>query len=177
MKMPHNLLKNPLFLFILAFISQSPLLYAQTGKADKQAEKAAMIKNLVDSQRYVFKAQSAMPMSGRTRQLTSDYDLKVTHDQVVSYLPYFGRAYSAPIDPNQGGIQFTSKDFDYTRTTGKKGGWDVQIKPKDYRDVQQLSLNISETGYATLQVTSTSRQPISFYGYITAIKPSKKKTN
>ena len=177
MKMPQNLLKKTFFLFLLVFISQSPLLYAQTAKADKQAEKTAMIKNLVDSQRYVFKAQSAMPMSGRTRQLTSDYDLKVTHDQIVSYLPYFGRAYTAPIDPSQGGIQFTSKDFDYTVAPRKKGGWDVQIKPKDYRDVQQLSLNITETGYATLQVTSTSRQAISFNGYITAIKPSKKKSN
>jgi|SRR5882757_1320131 len=177
MKMPQNLLKKAFFLFILAFVSQSPLLYAQTTKADKQAEKTAAIKNLVDSQNYVFKAQSAMPMSGRTRQLTSDYDLKVTHSQVVSYLPYFGRAYTAPIDPSQGGIQFTSKDFDYSVVARKKGGWDIQIKPKDYRDVQQLSLSISENGYATLQVTSTNRQAISFNGYITAIKAPKKKAN
>ena len=114
-------------------------------------------------------------MSGRTRQLTSDYDVKVTKAQVVSYLPYFGRAYSAPIDPSQGGIQFTSKDFDYTTTPRKKGGWDIQLKPKDYRDVQQMSLSITEDGYASLQVTSTNRQLISFTGYITAIKTPKKK--
>ncbi|HEX9508930.1 MAG TPA: DUF4251 domain-containing protein [Puia sp.] len=175
--MPKNLLKKTFFFFILALLSQSTLLYAQSTKADKQAEKAAGIKNLVDSQNFVFKAQSAMPMSGRTRQLTSDYDLKVTKDQIVSYLPYFGRAYTAPIDPSQGGIQFTSKDFDYTVEARKKGGWDVQIKPKDYRDVQQMSLSISENGYATLQVTSTNRQAISFYGYITAIPTRKKKAS
>jgi hypothetical protein len=177
MKMPNNLLKKTFLLFILAFVSQSSLLYAQSAKADKQAEKTAAIKNMVDSQNYVFKAQSAMPMSGRTRQLTSDYDLKVTKSEVVSYLPYFGRAYTAPIDPTQGGIQFTSKDFDYTVAARKKGGWDIQIKPKDYRDVQQLSLSITESGYATLQVTSTNRQPISFNGYVTAIQTRKKKTS
>jgi len=176
MKMTQNLLKKTFFLSLLAFLCQSPLLHAQTTKADKEAEKTARIKSLIDSQNYVFKAQSAMPMSGRTRQLTSDYDLTVTHSQVVSYLPYFGRAYTAPIDPSQGGIQFTSKDFDYTVTEGKKGGWNVQIKPKDYRDVQQLSLSISSSGYATLQVTSTSRQAISFNGIITAIKTRKKKS-
>jgi hypothetical protein len=174
MKMSKILLPAPLFLFLLVFVSQSTPLYAQT---DKAADKAAGIKNLIDSQNYVFKAQSAMPMSGRTRQLTSDYDVKVTKSQVVSYLPYYGRAYTAPMDPTQGGIQFTSKDFDYTVNPRKKGGWDIQIKPKDYRDVQQFSLSVTESGYATLQVTSTNRQSISFNGYITANKARKKKTS
>lgn len=159
-------------LLTLCFFYLAP---AQSTKQDKQAAKETEIKNLVDSQSYVFKAQSALPMTGRTRQLTSDYDLKVTKSSIVCYLPYFGRAYSAPIDPSKGGIQFTSKDFDYTVTGRKKGGWDVQIKPKDYRDVQQLSLSISQEGYASLQVTSTNRQMISFNGYITAIKQKKSK--
>ena len=174
MKMSKFLLPVTFLAFLLAFASQSTSLYAQT---DKAAEKAAGIKNLIDSQNYVFKAQSAMPMSGRTRQLTSDYDVKVTKSQVVSYLPYYGRAYTAPIDPSQGGIQFTSKDFDYTVTPGKKGGWDILIKPKDYRDVQQFNLSVTESGYANLQVTSTSRQSISFSGYITANKTRKKKAS
>ena len=144
----------------------------QDTKKDKDAEKIAQVKILVDSQNYVFVAQSAMPMSGRVRQLTPDFDLKVTKSSIVSYLPYFGRAYTAPIDPTQGGIQFTSKDFEYTANPRAKGGWDVLIKPKDYRDVQQMSLSISSTGYATLQVTSTNRQPISFNGIIRA--PRKK---
>jgi hypothetical protein len=177
MKMPKTLLKKAFLFFLLAFACQSSLLYAQDTKADKQAEKQAAIKNLVDSQNYVFIAQSAMPMSGQTRQLTSEYDLKVTKGAIISYLPYFGRAYTAPMDPTQGGLQFTSKDFDYTATARKKGGWDIQIKPKDYRDVQQLTLGISENGYSTLQVTSTNRQPISFYGYITEIKTRKKKSS
>jgi Domain of unknown function (DUF4251) len=161
---------------LLAIFSlHQPAVFAQSSKADKQAAKMAAVKMLIDSQSYVFIAQSAMPMSGRTRQLTSDYDVKVTKDKVVSYLPYFGRAYSAPIDPSQGGIQFTSKDFDYTTTPRKKGGWDIQLKPKDYRDVQQMALSITEDGYASLQVTSTNRQAISFTGYITAIKQPKKK--
>ena len=73
----------------------------QDTKKDKDAEKIAQVKNLVDSQNYVFVAQSAMPMSGRVRQLTPDFDLKVTKSSIVSYLPYFGRAYTAPIDPTQ----------------------------------------------------------------------------
>ena len=130
------------------------------------AQSKVDIKALVESQNYVFKAQTAMPLSGRVRHLTSDYDLKISKTSVVSYLPYFGRAYVAPIDPSKGGIQFTSKDFNYTMTPGKKEGWTVVVKPKDYRDVQQMTLTISSAGYATLQVISTNRQAISFNGII-----------
>ncbi len=174
MKALQSLLKKLFILLIPVYAGQSSPLYAQSAKADKQAEKAAAIRNLVDSQNYVFLAQSAMPMSGPVRQLTSDYDLKLTKSRVVSDLPYFGRAYVAPIDPSRGGIQFTSKDFDYKVTERKKGGWDIQIRPKDYSDVQSLNLSIFGDGHASLQVTSTNRQSISFNGYVTAIKPRKK---
>jgi hypothetical protein len=143
---------------------------AVMGQDSKKAQKAAKIAALVDSQTYVFKAQSASPLSGRLRQLTSEYDLTVTPTSLVCYLPYFGRAYTAPIDPSQGGIQFTSKDFDYTKTPRKKGGWDITIKPKDVKDVQQMLLTIFDDGYSNLQVISISRQQISFNGQITAIK-------
>jgi hypothetical protein len=146
---------------------------AHTNAQDTKQDKQAAIKNIVDSQNYVFVAQTALPLSGRTRQLTSDYDLKITKTSIVSYLPYFGRAYQAPIDPTKNSLDFTSKDFDYTSTPGKKGGWNVTIKPRDNRDVQQMNLSISSSGYGTLQVTSTNRQPISFNGYIRAPRVKK----
>jgi Domain of unknown function (DUF4251) len=134
-----------------------------------QTTKATAMKNLIDSGVYVFRAQSVMPMSGRVRQLTTDdYTLKITREKITSDLPYFGQAYTAPMDPTKTGIQFTSKDFSYTMTPRKKGGWDVLIKPKDYKDVQQMTLTISSAGYASLQVISNSRQAISFNGIVAA---------
>jgi hypothetical protein len=141
---------------------------------DKKAAHRALIKNLIDSQNYVFQAQTATSLGGRVRQLTADYDLTVGKESIESYLPYYGRAYSAPIDPRQGGIQFTSKDFTYSAVPGKKGGWSVQIKPRDAGDVQQLSLNVSDDGYAMLQVINTSKQPISFYGVVVARNPKRR---
>ena len=118
-----------------------------------------------EKKEFVFKAQSATPMSGMTRQLTTDYDVRFLGDSVISYLPYFGRAYSAGYGEG-GGIDFTSTKFEYKVIERKKGGWAVSIKPKDVRDVQTMNFSISENGYATLQVNSNNRQPISFYGYI-----------
>src|SRR5258707_9279971 len=88
--------------FILALLIFCPRpVQAQDTKKDKEAAKTAAIKNLVDSQNYVFVAQSAMPMSGNVRQLTPDYDLKVSKSSIISYLPDSGRAYTAPIDPTK----------------------------------------------------------------------------
>ena len=149
--------------------------FAQSNAEDKKAAKLAAIKNMVEGQNYIFQAQQALPLGGRTRQLTSEYDLKVTKESITSYLPYFGRAYTAPIDPTKGGIQFTSKDFGYNLSPNKKDGWTAVIKPKDNRDVQSMTLNISSEGYTSLQVTSINRQPISFSGIIVAPKPPKNK--
>ncbi|MEO5593959.1 MAG: DUF4251 domain-containing protein [Chitinophagaceae bacterium] len=138
------------------------------AQSKKDSLKIAAIKELIANQAYVFKAQSTTPLSGRLRQLTSEYDLQVAKDTIISHLPYFGRAYSAPINPSDGGIQFTSKDFDYKLTDKKKGGWNVAIKFKDAKDVQQMQLSIFNNGTASLQVISNNRQSISFNGYIAA---------
>lgn len=150
--------------------------FAQTSVKPKESEKTKKIKELIGNRSYQFQAQTVFPMSGRTRQIAGEgYDVTVSKDTVNSYLPYFGRAYAAPIDPSKGGIQFISKDFEYTEAPGKKGGWDITIKPKDVRDVQQFFLSVSEDGYASLQVTSTNRQPISFNGIIAEKRSRKKK--
>jgi hypothetical protein len=126
------------------------------------------IKEAVESKNYVFTAQTAMPMSGRTRNLTSEYDLHVSPDAVVSYLPYFGQAYQSTYGSTSSPLDFTSKDFEYAITPGKKEGWSVTIKPRDFREVQMMTLSISSDGYARLQVTFTSRQAISFNGIVAA---------
>jgi Domain of unknown function (DUF4251) len=159
-------MKILILLVACGFLSTTIGARSQTPSQDKKAAKIARIKNMIDSRSYVFQAQSVMPLGGRTRQLTSDYEVEVNKESIVSYLPYFGKAYSAPIDPTKGGIEFTSKDFDYSATAAKKDGWDILIKPKDVQDVQQLSLSVSSEGYASLHVMSTSRQPISFSGII-----------
>jgi hypothetical protein len=154
--------------FLIVAASCLHIVYAQ------DSAKTSAVKNMVDSKNYVFVAQTVLPVSGRTRQLTSYYDLTVSKDTIVSSLPYFGRAYTAPINPSEGGINFKSTNFEYTVKDRKKGGWDILIKPKDANDVQQLLITVFENGIASLQVISSNRQAISFNGYITERKQNKK---
>jgi hypothetical protein len=159
---------------VLILSSWQPLA-AQTSRSEKKAAKVAEIKKMIENGNYVFEANYAIPQTGESRQLTYPYDLRVTKDSVIAYLPYFGRAFLAPspTDTEDGGIKFTSTNFKYVNEQHKKGGWDILIKPKDtniadWRDVQQLRLNISSEGYASLQVISSNRDPISFEGNIVA---------
>lgn len=166
------------FLFFVT-ISQT---FAQTNK-----ETTAKI---VSDKNYIFTANTAMPMSnqevsqvlrsfpgaqgGGSINLTgSQYDVKVTPDSIVAYLPYYGRAYSAPYNPTEGGIKFTSKDFTYAETKNKKGSYLINIRTKDLRSENyQLILTISEKGYVSLTANSNNKQTISFNGVLE--EPKKK---
>jgi hypothetical protein len=108
-----------------------------------------------------------LPQRGGGRQLTSDYELRVTPDSVISFLPYFGQAYfDVPYGATDGGIKFTSTKFTYEVKAKKKGGWEISIKPADVKNLDRLFLNISADGYASLSVNSTNRDFITFDGYI-----------
>lgn len=135
----------------------------------REVNREARIRNLVDTlQSYSFSAQTVFPLGGHTRPLTLDYySLEVSKDTLIANLPYYGRAFVAPADPSQAGVNFTSTKFTYNAKPGKKGGWDIAISATDASDVQKMFLTISEDGYATLQLTFVNREAISYNGYIT----------
>ena len=81
---------------VLTAVRCSNEVYAQNN-----TESEALVARAIETQNYVFKARQAMPSAGRTRQLNTDYDLRVSKDSVASWLPYFGRAYQAPLDPTK----------------------------------------------------------------------------
>ncbi|MEO7214306.1 DUF4251 domain-containing protein [Mucilaginibacter sp.] len=163
-----------IFTLIIAVSAIQPGL-AQNKKADKKAAKEAEIKQLMQSKNYLFKAQYMYPMSGTQQYLTSDYDVKVGQDTLVSYLPYFGVVYfnAGYNNPSESGIQFTSTKFDYNLEEKTNGSYMVYIKPKDNKNTAQMILTVSSNGYASLSVQSNNRQMIRFGGYITETPKTK----
>jgi hypothetical protein len=161
----YNLSRPLLVLFSFVILH----LQAQDSKEGKQA-KQSQILSLLESKHYMFVAQQALPLSEGMRILTSPYDVRVMGDTVISYLPYFGRAYSAVIGTTDEGLNFTSKKSDYEQKPAKKGGWTVTIKPRNQNIVQNMVFLISESGATSLQVNCRDRQGISFNGYIQEIK-------
>ncbi|GEO07672.1 DUF4251 domain-containing protein [Segetibacter aerophilus] len=168
-----NISLNRFFLLFAASLLSLQFAFAQESKKDKKEEKIAEIESLVQSKDFVFIAQNAYPATGRNINLTTTYAVRLSSDTVVTDLPYFGRAYVAPMNPSEGGIHFTSTKFSYITKERKKGGWDITILPNDTKDVRQMFLTVSQDGYATLQVLSNNRQNISFNGYITSKSKSR----
>ena len=157
---------NKAIVIILLALAGFKTIYGQEGNENKNVKKSSQIQDFINSKNYVFVAQTALPIGGRAINLTSPYEVRVSGDTVASDLPYFGRAFVAPMNPSEGGIHFTSTNFDYTVKGRKKGGWDIAILPKDSKDVRQMLLTVSESGYGTLQVVSNNRQQISYNGYV-----------
>ncbi len=164
---------QPLLKFsLIAFLLSVLFFQCSSSKENvKQNEKLNTddVKNMVNNKEFIFVADRVNPLRGRSRYLTSEYDVKINKDSLVSFLPYFGRAYQAPVNPSEGGIQFTSAEFSYQINAVKNNGWYVIIKPKDYQQIQQFSFRIFENGNASLDVTSTYKDPISFQGNVEKI--------
>jgi hypothetical protein len=142
---------------------------------------------IVEEKNYVFVATNAIPMNsieinnvmskmagvanGGNISLTgANYEIKVSPDSLISYLPFYGRAYTATMNNDDSGFRFTTKDFTYKTTKRKKGGWEIEMVTKDVKDNVRMSLSISENGYGTLNVFSNNKQSISYNGYLSEPK-------
>lgn len=124
-----------------------------------------VLREHVEARDYTFTATSVSPLNFRSINLTSVYWLEVSKDTIKVNLPYFGRAYTPPVNPSEIGINFISTDFDY-EVKLKKDMWEITITPKDVQNIRKLFLSIGNTGYANLSIQQDSRQAISYYGTV-----------
>ena len=130
-----------LFFFVgivLFFGGQS--LYSQSKK-EREEQKAKEIKEI--------EVDRALPMGGRTVHLTTPYSLEMRGDSAISYLPYFGRAYSLPYGGGDG-MRFEESITDYQSTFDKKGTARIKF--------------VFSNGSAIISVTPTNRQNITYQG-------------
>ena len=90
--------------FITTILFVFLLLGCKSGDSLSKQETISLMNEKVASSRYTFVAQTAIPVGGRSINLDNSYSLKVSKDTIESYLPYFGRAYTAPMSSTEGGI-------------------------------------------------------------------------
>ncbi len=141
--------------------------FSQSSAEQKKQDQYNQLKSQIESRKFRFHALSATSMKGMTRQLTSDYFLKLNKDSLSVDLPYFGRSFTTNYPPTDLSIEFKSTQFSYKSDTLKKGGWEITIVPKNESNASKMSLSITTSGYCTVRVSNNSREPISYYGTIT----------
>ena len=158
-------------MFTLLLIGISPM-SGQTKKQKKEETQKA-IRELIEAQKIKVEVNTAYPMRGPSKNLTTNYSIEIRNDSIFSYLPYFGIAYSVPYGGGKGLI-FNAKITEYKLTFDKKGTANIRFKTRTDEDSFVYSLSISTSGWADVNVTPTNRQAIWFRGSFIYDQPSKK---
>jgi len=167
-----NAMKPQIILCILLMLMCiNPCYNQETSKKEKRLkakiEKVHYIDSLMNSKTFVFMADRALPQGWKSVDLTTNYNfLKFDPELSESYMPFFGRAYSADYG-GDGGIKFKVKPSEYKISESKNGkGYDVTATVSDTKDIYKLTLFVSPEGSATLNVNSNRLSSISYQGEI-----------
>ncbi len=149
------------FVLGIALLVGGQSLYAQ--KQSKKEEKAQQIKEMIDSGRYTIEVNRALPMGGRSVNLTSLYSLEISGDSIISHLPYYGRAYSVPYGGGDG-LRFEGIMTDHKLTYDKKGTAKISFKVRTDEDNFTFNIQAFKNASVVINVTPVNRQSISYHG-------------
>ena len=153
--------KKQIFMLLLALLVGLPL-SAQSKQEKKELKKEA-VKKLIASENYKIDVRTAMPMRGRSIPLTSSYSLEIRNDSVISYLPYYGRAYSIPYGGGDG-LNFKAVLKEYSMKMDKKGNAVIEFIARNPEDRYEYRIKVFPNGSASIDVNMQNRQSISFQG-------------
>jgi len=163
--------KLRLFLLIgMVLFSGGQFLFAQS-KQEKREQKEKEVKELIDKSRFTIDVDRALPMGGKSLNLTSPYSLELRGDSVISYLPYFGRAYSVPYGGGEG-LRFTETVSDYSLSYDKKGTAKIQFRARTDEDNYTFNVEVFKNGSSVIRVAPVNRQSITYYGELSPVTGS-----
>lgn len=139
-------------------------------KEEQKLQKQKQIELLVNSKEFVFETTRAMPQSGRSINLTTNYIAEFHPELIKADLPFFGRAYSGiGYGGTDAGIKLDGKPTVYS-IEKKKKNYVIKADVRGESDSFSLILLIYFEGSATLSVNSNNRSSISYDGDIKEFK-------
>jgi hypothetical protein len=159
-----------LILMVLVFVLAS-YSYAQEKskkqlKEEKKIELRKEVEQLVNSKEFIFLATTAFPSGMRSVNLSVNSNFVKYHPaSIESYMPYYGRVYSAAPYSSDNGLKFKGEPTEFKVETGKKNH-SVTAVVKGETDNFTLNLTVSFDGSASLSIISNNRSTISYNGQI-----------
>lgn len=132
------------------------------SKAELRRQKAEKVRQSLQDRQFTINVTSAHPSSFPPVNLTSPYSLEVRGDSVISYLPYYGRAYSLPYGGGKA-LNFSDKMNGYDLSRSKKE-YNVRLTIENEEDRYLYYIDVFDNGRASILVTSQNRTDILFYG-------------
>ena len=141
----------------------------QSQQEARDAKKVAVeeqVRMLVESGTFEISFDRANPVRGRSVILSPVYEMKFNNNCVSTYLPYFGRSYTAPANPAKLAIELNETVVETeTVKTAKKDIPSFFRKNRNQRK-HYLYLRISASGMASLSINSSSRTAITYLGFL-----------
>lgn len=160
----HTFLLTALFCFILGNVSAQ-----EKAKKSQEIVETDMgrVESLLQSKNFEFKASTVTPANGTPKNLVgSGYSVIFSPEEVISNLPFYGRAYSGMKLGKDKGLKFQGKPDNFSIENAK--GYQVSTTVND-DEVYEIVLSVSKSGYATLTVTSNARGTINYQGEIAKV--------
>jgi hypothetical protein len=151
------------FFVIIGSLMLAGFVFGQNKQPSKADIKAAKVESLVQSGLYEIIVNQVHPISGQVRHLTSHYSARFSGDSAYVYLPYFGRAYSAPYG-GDGGINLTTIMDSYKVVSKKGKSFSIDFTAKGANDIYRFSIEVWANARASIHVTCNNRQAISYLG-------------
>lgn len=120
------------------------------------------IATLLNSKTFEFVANTVYPTNGSPKNLVGNgYSVTFSPEMIISNLPFYGRAYSGIAMGKDKGMRFQGKPESFN--IEKKNDYQVNATVND-GDSYKLFLSVSDSGYATLTISSSDRGTISYQG-------------
>ena len=153
---------NIVFFAILALVVLSACVSAEE-RAARAAEQAAKVKAGLAEKRFSINVDRMYPMKGGSKSVSFGYGVEVRNDSLISYLPYFGRAYDIPYGGGKG-LNFSVRIGSYRDTPGKNGLHVIDIEVTNTEDTYFYSIKVYDNGSSSIDVQSRNREHISYTG-------------
>ncbi len=161
--------KISVLLIVFFFLASSSMAQEKSKKEIKEEKKLALQKDvddLVNSKEFIYMAATAFPSGMRSVNLSvNSYYVKYHPNHIESYMPYYGRVYSAAPYTGDGGLKFEGEPSEFKVEKGKKN-YSVTANVKSGAENYTLNLIVNFDGSAALSIISNNRNTISYNGHI-----------
>ena len=155
---------------ILITLMAATLLFQGCGVLNESREdrlarlerEAQMVRDGVENGDFKVDIDRMIPLRGGSRHV-DNYSVKVKDGHIVSYLPYFGRAWDLPYGGGHG-LNFEADIQESEVYREADGSYTVRLLIKTDEDTHVYTFQIFTNGSTSLLVQSKNREPINFNG-------------
>lgn len=156
-------MKNTVIVILMIWLTTACGSLTPAEKAERQTKVALAVEKALSERHYKVGIIMMFPNRGQAVNVSPDFSLEVKGDTLISYLPYFGRAYNVPYGGGKG-LNFTAPITEYSSEKGRKGATMVRITVKNEEDFYTYLLEIYDNGSTTVNLRARERESIRYSG-------------